>query len=465
MGTLVIEPIPCLKDNYAYLIHDRGAARSLAGRSLGGRAAARRRWPRASWCCAGSWPPTTTPITWAASPSWSRAGAGAAVRGRARRRPRAHPRADSLRGRARPIASWSPSCRWPGGPLVARHIPGHTRGAMAWGCRRAAPSSRRPTCSPATPCSPPAAAACSRARPPRCSRSLSALTALARTDPALVRARIHRRQPPLRRARRARQPGGHATAAPALPAAHHPDHGGPRTRHQPLRARRLGRGAGRAPRGQGQLLNPGLNPSPSPPEPRSPQPPPTRRRRIRSATATSSASPTAAPPPDEDPPPPTVQAQPPVITSVVVPPGFGSGSSDPPGGAPTGGPPGPRPPPPPASAPPSPTPPSPGALFDRLAHVLAAVRPGRKERPVVAAHALPRASGRAAAGGELHLDHRPGLVGRDHRHLRTVGGRVGEGLAHRQRGVIHGGGLGRGVDQPVGVAAQAGVARDRPPPR
>ena len=22
MGTLVIEPIPCLKDNYAYLIHD-----------------------------------------------------------------------------------------------------------------------------------------------------------------------------------------------------------------------------------------------------------------------------------------------------------------------------------------------------------------------------------------------------------------------------------------------------------
>ena len=177
MGTLVIEPIPCLEGQLRLPGARLGGARRLPGRSRRRRGRRRRRWRRGSWCCGGSWPPTTTPITWAASPSWPNAGARTCA---------SWPAYAGDRGR---IPGQTVFVEAPGGPVRRHRSEG--RRAHPGGAAHPRPHPgghghrpvRRgrdvpPTCSPATPCSPPAAAACSRARRPRCYRSLTALTAL-----------------------------------------------------------------------------------------------------------------------------------------------------------------------------------------------------------------------------------------------------------------------------------------------
>ena len=102
-----------------------------------------------------------------------------------------------------------------GRTLVVRHIPGHTRGAMAIGL-----SGGDDVPSDVFTGDTLFAAGCGRlfeGTPAEMFASLQALTALPDDDPPVVRPRVHRQQPALRRPRRAGQSRGRGNAAP-LPA-------------------------------------------------------------------------------------------------------------------------------------------------------------------------------------------------------------------------------------------------------
>ncbi len=173
MNQLEIEAVPCLKDNYAYVIARPDsadgyvvdpseadpvlAALERRGLNLRGILATHHHVDHVGGI---------TDLL--ARASGGRGGAGIFVGGHALDRERIPGQTEFVEA---PIGRFAPSgLTLFGRPLMAMHIPGHTRAAIAW-ASPAAPARPRPRCSPATPCSAPAAAACSKARPSRCSRA------------------------------------------------------------------------------------------------------------------------------------------------------------------------------------------------------------------------------------------------------------------------------------------------------
>jgi hydroxyacylglutathione hydrolase len=144
MGTLVIEPIACLKDNYAYLIHESGGTDAYLVD-----------------------PSESGPVAEALARS------NLVLRGILA----THHHQDHVGGIADLVAQWGPSLGFVAGhasdrgripkqtafvaapldrfvrteltiagrPVLARHIPGHTRGAIAWGLGDGAAGEEIPT--------------------------------------------------------------------------------------------------------------------------------------------------------------------------------------------------------------------------------------------------------------------------------------------------------------------------------
>jgi hydroxyacylglutathione hydrolase len=137
MGALVIEPIPCLKDNYAYLIHDRdGREAWLVDPSEPGppaAALAERKLVLRGILATHHHPDHVGGISELAAQFGQdlRFVAGhASDRGRI---PGQTTFADAPADRFMVT-----ELQVAGRPVVARHIPGHTRGAIAWGIAPAA---------------------------------------------------------------------------------------------------------------------------------------------------------------------------------------------------------------------------------------------------------------------------------------------------------------------------------------
>ncbi len=136
-----------------------------------------------------------------------------------------------------------------GRPLLAMHIPGHTRAAIAWGIPDGGGDVPADVFTGDTLFG----AGCGRlfeGTPAQMYASLKAITAIPADRAALVRPRVHREQPALRRDRRARQPSDRRAAGPPDPA-DDTDDGGAGASDESIREIGVGRGAGGEESGEG----------------------------------------------------------------------------------------------------------------------------------------------------------------------------------------------------------------------